>query len=118
MRVLFAVLLLGEAALTAVWLAGVIPVLGVYGWSVLGVTTLRAGVAALQSAAGFMWIRRLPPAAMFTQWSLLASALLLTLELGAGWLPTSVFPAFRWPVVAGYWAYAIGVSAMARHATR
>jgi hypothetical protein len=43
---------------------------------------------------------------MFTRWSLLASALVLTLELGAGLSPTSVFPAFRWPMVAAYWAYA------------
>jgi hypothetical protein len=110
MRAILAILLLGEAGLTALWLAGQVPLLGVHGSLVLFLAGLRAGVAAVQFAAGFLWLRRLPPAALFTRWSMLASAVLLTVELGAGLSPTSVFPTFRWPIVAVYGTYALAVA--------
>ena len=40
-------------------------------------------------------------------WSLIASAALLTIELGARLSPSSLFPSYRWPVIGAYWAYAI-----------
>jgi hypothetical protein len=118
MRLVLAVLLLGEAALTAVWLAGRMPMLPVYDSLVLTMVGLRTAVATVQSTAGLMWVRRLPPAPLFTRWALLASAALLTLELGAGLSPTSMFPAFRWPAVAAYWVYAAGVIGLLRIPSR
>ena len=109
MRLLMAVLLLGEAGLTAVWLSGQLSVLGIYGSVELLMTGLRAVVAALLCAAGFMWIRGRTSAPAFTCVALLSSAVLLTLTLGLGLAPTSVFPAFRWPVVMGYWTYALAI---------
>ena len=109
MRVPIAVLLLGEAGLSAVRVSGLLPLLAVYDWPVLAMAGLRAAVASAQCAAGFMWLGRRTPAPAFTRGALLASALLLSLEIGAGLLPTSVFPAFRWPIVGAYWVYVLVV---------
>ena len=107
MRMIVAVLLIGEAASTAMWIARILPVLAIYGGVVMVFVGLRAAVAALQCAAGLMALQRRPPAVFFAQWSLLLSAALLTLELGVGVTPTSVFPSYRWPIVGGYWVYVL-----------
>jgi len=51
--------------------------------------------------------------ARLASWVFVASAGLLSLELGARLRPTSVFPAHRWVVVAAYVAYALVGVAMA-----
>ena len=115
MGLVMAVLLIGEALLTAAWLATRLPVLAIYGGTELLMIGLRALVAILLCAAASMWIRRLSPAPAFTRGAVLSSAGLLTLELGLRLAPTSLFPAFRWPVVMGYWVYALAVALASRH---
>lgn len=105
-RLLLAVLLFGEAALTALWLAGRVTALPTYGVAALAVLGGRLVIAVLQSAAAFSLSQSSPLGARLASRAFLASAILLTLELGARIMPTSVFPSHRWFYVVGYWIYA------------
>jgi len=102
-----AVALVVEAAMSAMWIAQIIPRLDTYGPLIGAFVLIRAVTAALQGTAGVMAFAGHPAAVLFGQRALLLSAVLLTFELGAGVTPTSVFPTWRWPLVAAYWAYAL-----------
>lgn len=107
MRHAVAVLLVVEAATSAMWIARMVPRLDIYGPLVGAFVVLRALAATLQGTAGVMIFAGRPAAVLFGQRGLLLSAVLLTFELGAGVTPTSVFPTWRWPLVAAYWGYAL-----------
>jgi hypothetical protein len=108
-RVVIAILLIGESLLTGTWIAGRVSVLAAYPLVVVGLVLLRGLVGAWQFAGGYvLLVRRAHPAgAELAAWSLIASAALLTIEIGAGLSPSSLFPSYRWPVIGAYWAYAI-----------
>jgi hypothetical protein len=113
-----AVLLIGEAGLTALRLGGLLTMLAVYDWPVLALSLVRGAVAMAQCAAGLMWLNHRPRAPAFARGSLLASASLLVLELGVGLAPRSVFPSYRWVVVGSYWIYALAVIGLIQWLTR
>jgi hypothetical protein len=48
-----------------------------------------------------------PAGAAFARTALFASAALTTFELGFGFAPGNLFPAYRWPAVGLYWVYAV-----------
>jgi hypothetical protein len=112
-----AVLLLGEAAGNAVWLFGRLPALGVHGAPVLAILAARGVVTLGQCAVAVLWLRRAAGGWVFVVGALLASAVLLTVELGFGQAPTSVFPAWRWPIVGAYWGYVLGLGAVLKFET-
>ena len=107
MRIILAILLMLEATQTGLWVAGLLPTFTVYDWIAIAVIVLRAMVGAFQFASGWLLIRRLPPADRFAESAFLASAALMTVEIGFGVAPSSLFPEFRWPVVGAYWLYAL-----------
>jgi hypothetical protein len=109
LRVVIAILLIGESLLTGTWIAARLPVLAAYPITVVGLVVVRGLVGAWQFAGGYvLLVRRGHPAgAELAAWSLIASAVLLTIELGAEFSPSSLFPSYRWPVIGAYWAYAI-----------
>lgn len=104
-----ALALVAEGLLTALWVAGRLPTLVIYSPLTILIIGVRAIVGALQFASGWMLIRRVPPAAIFAKAALIASATLLTIELGAEITPTNLFPSYRWPVIGVYWVY-VGVA--------
>lgn len=107
MRILLGAALGLEGMWTALWLARLVPVLGIYEGITLVVIGARGLVGALQMASGWMLVRGLPPATVFARGVLVGSAVLLTLELGARLGPSSLFPSLRWPVIGIYWVYAL-----------
>jgi hypothetical protein len=112
-RAALTLLLLGEAILTGAWLARLLVMLPAYGWTTLAVIGLRVLVALGQVVASVRLSRDERAGARLATWVFVASAILLSLELGARLRPSSVFPAHRWVVVAIYAAYAVVGVAMA-----
>jgi hypothetical protein len=103
-----AVLLIVEGLLAGVRVVTEGPTLVVvYPWTVIGLAVVRAGVSVAQFASGWMLWDRSAVGPALGRLALLASAGLLTIELGFGAAPTSVFPSYRWPAVAAYWVYAL-----------
>jgi hypothetical protein len=107
MRLILGLALVAESALTALWITGLLPTLAVYDGLTLTLMALRVLVALLEFAAGAMLLRRQEPARLFARVALLASAPLLTAELGFRLTPSNLFPDYRWPVVGAYWAYVV-----------
>jgi hypothetical protein len=83
------------------------------------VVAARGLISLILFASGWM-LRRNPQLA----WrlgiaALTSSALLRTMELGAGLSPGNVFIAWRWPIVIAYWGYAMVLAvALARWSRR
>lgn len=75
-----------------------------------------AGAAA--AAAGWSVTQGRPVAAWLAQVAVVATTLVLAVGFATGWLPTSIDPALRWPVVGMYAAFALLVAAWARRARR
>ena len=107
MRGALACTLVVEMVLSASWLAGRLPMLAAYGVTTLAMIGLRGGLTALQAAAAFALAGKSAGAPRLAGMAFALGALTLTLELGARLSPSNVFPSYRWPIVAAYWAYAL-----------
>jgi hypothetical protein len=107
-RVLLPFLMMLEGISTAFRFARFVDILVIYPPLVVALLIARAGVGALLFASGWMLRQRRLAAPSLGQWSLIVSAALATLEVGFSLAPTSIFPSYRWPAVALYWAYALG----------
>jgi hypothetical protein len=107
MQYVVALLLVLEGLGSGTLLISQISTYGVYDGPTLAVLAVRGALGILQFAAGWLIVRRLPIAAGFASIVLVASAALRTAELGFGAAPTNIFPTYRWPIAAAYWAYAI-----------
>ena len=117
MRTVFALLLLVEGLSSGLRAAMRLPAIVVYPWLTLLVIGLRLAVAFQQFTAAWMLIGRRPPGAAMARWVYAESAALVTVELGFGLVPTSIFPAHRWWFVAFYWVYAlVGIIVFRRQA--
>ena len=107
LRLILPTLLIFEGLYSAVRIAELVPTLMVYDGVTLTLLAVRAVVSGVECAAGW-WLRAGRPVGRpLARWALLASALLLTVEIGARLAPSDLDPAFRWPFVAAYWAYAL-----------
>jgi hypothetical protein len=106
-RYLFALLLILEGLSSALRFASRLSVLMVYPPLTVAFVAARFIVAIQQFGAGWMVIGGRPPGPPMARWALAASAVLVTLELGLGFAPTNLFPAYRWWAVGLYWAYAL-----------
>lgn len=96
-----------EALLGVQALAGFLPVAASHDATVWAMTALRALVTLGQGIAAVLLSRRADPAGPFGRTVVLASAVLLTLEIGARLAPSSLVPGTREPVLAAYWIYAV-----------
>ena len=106
-RKLFAVLLTLEGLSSALRSVMRLPVLMVYPPLTIAFLAARFIVAVQQFAAGWMVIGGRPPGPAFARVALAQSAVLVTFELGFGFAPTNLFPAYRWWAVGVYWIYAL-----------
>jgi acetyl esterase/lipase len=113
-RVIIALLILLESFFAATHLTSLVPTLVVYPWFTLALLAMRLGVSFVQFAGGWWLLQRRPPGASLVGWSCLASAGLRTLELGFRLAPSNLFPAYHWPLITGYWIYAIAVASYLR----
>jgi hypothetical protein len=107
MRTVFALLLILEGLSSALRFATRLPVLMVYPPLTIAFVAARFIVAIQQFSAGWMVIGARPPGPSVARWALAQSAVLVTFELGLGFAPTNLFPAYRWWAVGLYWAYAL-----------
>ena len=107
LRRVIAALLLAEALLSAAWIAGLMPSVPTREAVILVLVTLRGGVSALQLTAATLLFGRRPPGWRLARWALLASAALVTLEIGWRLSPSNIDPTFRSWFVAWYWVYAL-----------
>jgi hypothetical protein len=113
-RVLIAVLLVAEGLSTGVSGVTRIQSIAIYPAVTVALIVVRMFVGVLQFAAGWMLLGRSEPGRLFARVALVASACLLTLELGFDLAPTNVFHTYHWPIVAAYWAYVVIAAALLR----
>lgn len=116
-RGLLAVLLIAEALNTALWIAGLVPVLAAHDALAVVMIVLRGLVGALQLASGSFLIGGRPSASVLAQLALGLSAVLVTFEVGLRFAPTSLDPTYSWPIVVIYWVYALGWISVLRRQT-
>jgi len=96
-----------EALLGAETLARFVMVAPSYDASVWLMTALRGLVTLGQGMAVMLLGRRAPPSRVFGRAVVVASAVVLTLEIGARLAPSNLPRGTRGPVLAAYSAYAI-----------
>lgn len=112
MRRAIGLVMMAEGLETGVDTAVLLPGIGVYDGPALALLTLRALVGvALFSAGWILYGRREIPmrAAAAT---LVLSAALRTIELGARVTPTNLFPSYRWAAIGLYWGYALAAASV------
>lgn len=112
MRRLVALTLGAEAFLAIGDLTRFLAVAGAYDASVWGLTAVRAVVTVVQGTAAWMLWTHQPPGRLFARVAVLASAVLLTLEVGLRLAPSSLPPGTHGLVLGGYWLYAASVLAL------
>ena len=105
-----ACLLVVEGVFTALWMARMIPTLAGHDGIVVALMMARGLVGAAQLTSGLFLFGRRPAAATIARSALLVSAVLMTLEVGERLAPSDLEPGLRWPVVVGYWVYAISAA--------
>jgi len=91
---------------TSVWIARHLSGLMARDAVTIAVVAARGLVGALALVSGMWLIERRPIAIVSARVTLVASAVLTTLELGWRLAPSNLDPAWRWPVGAGSWIYA------------
>jgi hypothetical protein len=109
-RQALAFLLILEAIVTEIWIAGLLPSLAAYDAVVLVLVVARAIIAAALFMGGWLLLNQRPAAAPIAGPALLVSAGLMTVEIGFRMAPSNLDPTFRWPVVGLYWVYALVAS--------
>lgn len=107
LRVVLAPLLIVEALMTSLWIARHLPGLMARDSVTVVLLAIRAMVGALALVSGMWLIERRPIGAATARVTLVASAALTTLELGWRLAPSNLDPAWRIPVIAGSWIYAL-----------
>jgi len=108
MRVVIAGLMMLEGVASGLRLARFMSALRIYPPLTIGLLVVRTGIGALLVSAGLMVLQRHPAGPVLARRGLIASAAFAALEVGFGFVPTSIFPTYRWPAVALYWCYAAG----------
>jgi hypothetical protein len=106
LRFLIAALLALEGLSTGVATVSRAQTLPVYPALTVAIILARAGVGVAQFGSAWMLASNHEAGRAFARAVLLASACLVTLELGFDLTPSSLFPAYHRAVVAGYWIYA------------
>ena len=103
---LIAVPLLLEGALTVIWVTRLLSTLAVYGGLTLALIGVRGLVGAMQLTSGVWLLSNRLAAPTLAAASLVASALLLVVEVGLRQSPSNLDPTFRWQFVIAYALYA------------
>ena len=117
-RVILAALLMLEGLASGFRFARFVPILAIYPPSTAILLVARAMIGALAFASGWMLWQRRPFGSRLAGIALLASAVFMTFEVGFRLVPTSLFPSYRWPAVALYWAYALAATTYLARARR
>jgi hypothetical protein len=104
-RAILPTLLLLEAALSALWIWGLVPGFPARDMATIAIVSTRGVVSVFQMVSSWCLRTGRPFAATLTQRTLVAAGLLMTLEIGFRLAPTNLDPTFTWHVVIAYWAY-------------
>jgi hypothetical protein len=105
-RPIVAGLLILEAVQSALWIARLLPSLGVRDRTTVVLVCCRAAISALQLVAGVQLRRDRMSVSSLARVALLSSVALVPFEVGWRLVPTNLDPTYRWWVVAAYLAYA------------
>lgn len=118
LTVIYALLML-EGVTSGLWIARLLPSLGVRGRTVVVLLGLRAIVSSAQIVGAAMLRVRRPSGPPLARAALVGSAMLIPLEVGLRLVPTNLDPTWRWWLVAAYWIYAgVALWALGRLFTR
>ncbi|MCC7010682.1 MAG: hypothetical protein IT184_17865 [Acidobacteria bacterium] len=109
-RALAGVLLVVEGLSSAFRFARFVSIAAIYPPVAIALLVGRALVGAALLTSGVWLVQGRPAATVLARAALLASASLAVAEIGWALAPTSIFPAYRWPVVALYWLYAVSMA--------
>jgi hypothetical protein len=104
-RFLIAALLALEGFSTGVATVSRVQTLAVYPAPTVALILARAAVGIVQFGCAWMLVSNHEAGRAFARAVFLASACLVTLELGFDLAPSSLFPAYHRAAVAAYWVY-------------
>ena len=105
-RPILAGLLILEAIQSALWIARLLPSLGVRDRTTVVLVGLRAVVSAVELVAGLQLRLNRMTGRPLARAALLASTALMTIEIGWRQVPTNLDPTYRWWIVGAYVVYA------------
>ena len=105
-RAIVSGLLILEGVRSGLWIAALLPSLGVRDRTTVVLVCLRAAASAIQMVSGVLLRLGRMSAPALARTALLASAVLMPLELGLRLVPTNMDPTYRWWLVAAYGVYA------------
>ena len=100
------------------WIGRILSVAAVYDAPVFVIVALRGIVTALQAAAAVQLWQQTAAGRRLAWPAFVASAVLLSAELGFGLAPSSVPPGLEWPLTAAYACYAVVALAVLRATDR
>jgi hypothetical protein len=106
-RRLLSFLLIAEGVTTLFWLVQLLSSLMWRDRASIAIVLARGVVGAMQLTSGWWLAMQRLAAPALARVSLLLSAGLITLEIGARLSPSDLDPTFRWPLVGAYWVYAL-----------
>jgi hypothetical protein len=105
-RAVISGLLILEAVQSALWIAGLLPSLGVRDRTTVALVCLRAVVSGVQMVSGLLLRLGRMSAPALARSALTASAALAPFETGFRLVPSSLDPTYRWWLVTVYAVYA------------
>jgi hypothetical protein len=105
---LIAFALIAESLFAALYVANLLPQIGIYDALAIALVFTRGALGALQFTGGWMLANRRPQGTVLARWALVAGAVLTVFDVGFNLAPTSIYPWYRWHVTALYAVYALG----------
>ena len=118
LRLLAAALLLFDGLSAAFGVATATAGLAAHSPGVIAMVGLRALAGACEASGGWLLLQENPAATPIARVGVLLAACYATFGIGLRLAPTNLDPAFRQPVVVGYWAFALVVLGLLRTARR
>ena len=106
MRAVISGLLILEAVQSALWIAALLPSLGVRDRTTVALVCLRAVVSGIQMVGGLLLRLGRMSAPALARSALTASAVLVPFETGFRLVPSNLDPTYRWWLVTAYALYA------------
>src|SRR5438552_3312803 len=105
-RAIVSGLLILEAVESALWVARLLPSLGVRDRTTVALVCVRAAISSVELVSGVLLRLGRISAPVLARAALLASASLMPFEVGFRLVPTNLDPTYRWWIVAAYAVYA------------
>jgi len=111
---LIAFALIFEAMFAGLYVANLIPQIGIYHAIAIALIVARGLLGAVQFVGGWLIATHRPQGATLAQWGLAGGAIVTILGVGFDLAPSSIYHWLRWQATGVYCVYAIGAIVILR----